>query len=971
MSDLSDKLLTVINTVARKRDEKIPYDKTLSCQVVDSSEAANYKYIVSYQGAEFTIRSERTDLKDGDWVYVKTVNNNPSAERLIIGKKIMEQQVTPRALEYENFVKVTPNLNINYGTYNDQKTLIANGATEGQLLFSYIETEGYFAGYTKMGLKFSLSTCVEAATSGTFGLRIRLYCIDQSTSSGVAKNFTTLADFTAKDFYFNISDLVSVNPYNSLGYCNQSKMFDINNLLIKKVEVYLYQGNDFFDENNMLLEVKDSNTIKIDMVSLSFGYHKEAFTDSRLLYLYTEDGLNYNADNPSKTLAVRWVDTDGKEYEPGEGLKLYVYDSQRATINAVLNEWYYSEADGLNRVLDSLSTVQGERYKAAIYYKGKYQKSNEVVFTNTRYNSSAEALALITGLTTDFDKDENNGIYYIYGQDNLLLNAGEADTVHYIRVHYASTASARTISPGDIISWKFSKSDTMIDEPRSADYPSNTAAFYTINEVGDFWVIRHEIMESEISKPEFSNESPFFALPFRIKNFYSAQNTKNSIYITYEFVQDGIENSLETTQQLLFGSSGSQGADYIFTLSLIDKSGYRVPALTKGSTDVITIKPTLYDYNQKEIDISDATITYSWYYKDNNCLNLYNNNQIQLFDPDDSTLLQKATKNIISAEITYKNTTLIAYLPIAIRDGRITRIDGASTVTYEITGKKPQYYKAPYKLYSPSYSGRCYWHAMAEDSNKQGYPAFADDCLQPASIYEKDLGAYTVFAVSKEAPDGRTDYDWVQPSDILWIQPILITQNRYPSAMWNNESNELTFNSENSKIETTMVGRVQTNNKALDGVFMGILGEKDDGGIWSSTFGLYGYKGNQQIFNLDENGELKLFPAANNIKITRADNETPFEIEAPTNIAGQLTLETDANIKGDLNVVGDVKLDIATIKNLTASGTLTGTASSAKDYTNDGKIKSKFDELEKQIKEQSDLITKLNEAIEKLTTTTK
>lgn len=959
MSDLSDKLLSVINTVARKRDEKIPYDKTLSCQIVDSSEAQNNKYIVSYQGAEFTIRSERTDLKDGDWVYVKTVNNNPSAERLIIGKKIMEQQITPRALEYENFVKVSPNLNINYGTYNDQKTLIANGATGGQLLFSYIETDGYFAGYTKMGLKFSLSTCIETATSGTFGVRVRLYCIDQSTSSGVAKNFTTLADFSAKDFCFDLSDLVSMDPYNSLGYCNQSKMFDITNLLIKKVEVYLYQNKDFFDDNDMLLEIKDSNTIKIDMVSLSFGYHKEAFTNSRLLYLYTKDGLNYNADNPSKTLAVRWIDTEGKEYDPGEDLKLYIYDSQRATINTILNEWYYSEAQGLNRILDALSTVQGERYKAAIYYKGKYQKSNEIVFTNTRYNSSAEALALMTGLTTDFDKDENNGIYYIYGQDNLLLNAGEADTVHYIRVHYASTASARTISPGDIISWKFSKTDTMIDAPRSADYPSNTAASYTINEVGNFWVVRHEIMESEVSKPEFSNESPFFALPFRIKNFYSAQNTKNQIYITYEFVQDGIENQLETTQQLLFGFSGSQGADYIFTLSLVDSNGYRIPALTKGSLEKITIKPTLYDYNQKEIDISNEEITYEWYYGkySNSCLILSGN---QVWFENDWTL-EKATKNIISAHITYKNTDLTAYLPIAVRDSTVSRINGASTVTYEITGKKPQYYKAPYKIYSTSYSGFCYWYAVAGDDSKKGYPVFVDDCLQPASIYEKNLGTYTVYAVKKQKPEGANDFTWAQPEDILWVQPILITQNRYPSAMLNKESNELIFNNKSSIIETTMVGQVQTDGEQLSGVFMGILGENN-----LSTFGLYGYRADEQVFKLDEMGELKLFPLSDNIKIT-AGNE-PFEINAKTKITKEVDLQDNVSIAKTLKVVGETTLGTAAISNLTATGFLNGTASSANDYTEAGTIKEKFDELEKKIEDQAILISKLQEIVDSLNT---
>jgi hypothetical protein len=39
--------------------------------------------------------------------------------------------------------------------------------------------------------------------------------------------------------------MISANYYNTLGYCNQEKIFDITNLVIRDIKIYLWQDGNF------------------------------------------------------------------------------------------------------------------------------------------------------------------------------------------------------------------------------------------------------------------------------------------------------------------------------------------------------------------------------------------------------------------------------------------------------------------------------------------------------------------------------------------------------------------------------------------------------------------------------------------------------------------------------------------------------------------------------------------------------
>jgi hypothetical protein len=82
--------------------------------------------------------------------------------------------------------------------------------------------------------------------------------------------------------------------------------------------------------------------------------------------------------------------------------------------------------------------------------------------------------------------------------------------------------------------------------------------------------------------------------------------------------------------------------------------------------------------------------------------------------------------------------------------------------------------------------------------------------------------------------------------NILWVQPIIITQNRYASSTLNDWNGSLTIDEKNGTILSTMVGAgKKENDNSFSGVLMGDVGvganvDLDELGNFSGL-GLYGF----------------------------------------------------------------------------------------------------------------------------------
>jgi hypothetical protein len=50
-----------------------------------------------------------------------------------------------------------------------------------------------------------------------------------------------------KTFYFDMEDMVFINPYYTSGYCNQEKVFNIENFALSSIKISVKQTEDFLD----------------------------------------------------------------------------------------------------------------------------------------------------------------------------------------------------------------------------------------------------------------------------------------------------------------------------------------------------------------------------------------------------------------------------------------------------------------------------------------------------------------------------------------------------------------------------------------------------------------------------------------------------------------------------------------------------------------------------------------------------
>jgi len=80
------------------------------------------------------------------------------------------------------------------------------------------------------------------------------------------------------------------------------------------------------------------------------------------------------------------------------------------------------------------------------------------------------------------------------------------------------------------------------------------------------------------------------------------------------------------------------------------------------------------------------------------------------------------------------------------------------------------------------------------------------------------------------------------PTNIIWSQPILIMQNRYPSPMLNAWDGSFQINKENGTIMSTMVGAGRKNSdNQFEGVLMGDIAGAEMKVGNKTGLGIYGF----------------------------------------------------------------------------------------------------------------------------------
>lgn len=875
---LADDLFQSIDTIISARIAKLPYDQTIECEIINADEASKGMYKIKYQNAYFDATSQCTTYQVGDRVYVQIPQNDYKQDKIILNKKNIQIATPVKALPFLSFAH-DPYANL-FSEVQRSRELILATTSDGKEVTSNIPMNlliNPIVGYTKLGLKFTASVDINSLmASGNYGIKIVIRGYDQTQIPYPQLYALDSSNLTTFEYFLKLEDMVGSNLYNTLGYCNQEKIFNIENIVIKSISAYLWHDGNFRTTDGVAV---NNHIIKFTNFQLYPGYDIDEFkTNSTRIFLYTGDGLNYSTEYRTKTLAARMLTltngTDLVEENLASLTEKYAFywerlESGKAEVSSISNllgfnllEDIDTDSALINIQLSNSRLSETQKYILTIRQKTGNEKyiSNQLIFKNLAYLASSEVLNILTGFqATPAEENGYNGIYNIYGQDNYTTDQIITGKQHHLILSYNSIiadTNARGFQAGDTISWTIPGNYTMIREPRLGyDYYTDLEkpSIITDGEIIAGYKLSHIITQDDIN-----TYGENFYVPYYIKEYYSPQNTNNIILCEFS---RGTEY-FSTTIELLFGTSGSQGSEYTIVPYLL-KGTERVKAINwdEGSSVSYIIKFDIYDYNNNLIE-NKENIDYKISLMgdaDKYSLGFNFNELTQSIKLEDFVSDLMSCYCCIKIEVEIGGKHIISYFPIPIaKNNKYKAINGSTVITYDITGKKPFYNKNKFSINIDDNSPHnINWQIgyIQEDGDQIIINNDSSELIAWPKIIDEELNLPSIF--HHQLPTRRLALICSDNSSVIWVQPFIIIQNKYPIGLQHQEANPVEIEN-NIIIKNTMVGTV--NQKYIDGnwdsdlsgVFMGIIGNENNAD--EDEFGLFGYHEGKKFFHLDKDG---------------------------------------------------------------------------------------------------------------------
>lgn len=528
------------------------------------------------------------------------------------------------------------------------------------------------------------------------------------------------------------------------------------------------------------------------------------------------------------------------------------------------------------------TTLQEEQIKAIIIYKNQPYRSNilscrndyEVVSKPTVDAVQALSIQCVDGVTAEGEPISTFGNYRIYNQGNSLLDAAQANIPRKWVPYFKSSAGGLDVSPSELIEaesieWIIPTNKTMIvidgfPEPTAnADGTDGVNAqykegklyqryWYDSNDDKRLHIIRYGggVKGNEIAQYNFQS--------YRIKSYYSQTYSDNTIQC--KIIKDKI--TYTATKELTFGVAGTTGTDCTFILDFDNG----ITAVTNNATDAVTVTARLYDYENNEIELKNYPITWGWKVNDGLLIDEEIGSETNFrreIKRDTSKEWTGPSYNILKASVVWGNTTLETYLPIPIRTSNIQAyISGTTQIIYNSAGELLDYFKNPYILYGSDTKEI----AVAEWKCINGYESTDAEITTDERAYtpkiKKDnktgeqyltpLSFYVAGACEKVCVIGKDSDD-----TILWSQPLLIMQNRYPSAMVNSWDGNLNIGGSDG--QSIFAPRFVAGKKETDNTFSGVMlgnwsDTVSDNSLTQGDTGLYGYDKGEQSYAFKQDG---------------------------------------------------------------------------------------------------------------------
>lgn len=915
--DYGEVFCEAVDTIIARRLDKLEFDVTKVCRVIDDTHKKQGKYTVTDNSVKFEAYSTLTTLNKNDSVLVNIPSGDYSNQKTILNKIVGNDAST--SLNYKSplstLLKFTEN--IVEDNYRGEYSILANDGSEdedAQVVTICRIQRSDLGEYEKMGVSVDVRTWLSHfhLTSGTYGLRFSFFTKDSE------------ANKASYSFDLNINDMIG-DPYGFNSYTKQEKVF--NTQYVQNVDslvISLYQQNNFIDEEGQyipwqysdagLAGRKLNDNIFIKNLNIFFGSDVGEFTDDTI-QISTPDTRSYSVIGTNeKTINLKWIHkVDDNTFEVLDAEKIrdkiveiywcrYILEAEESALVASWcgPNWSTKDSRLIESSLDNPfqrilrpdgTNTEEERIKVVCRIQDEYgewhlYESKVLDFVNTSYVYDQKLVDKIAGLAIEF-MDGSDGNYFIYNQNGEIINEGKGQG--YLRKFVAKFdginlwENAVTSRIGNIesVTWTLPADD-------------ETSSRGTMLTYKPIWHTGVEASNGSIVVTRTPSEGNTFATQcYSIKNNWHEANSNNTI--TCKVVAGG--QIYTKTAELNFGKSGSSGTNITLKLDydnddnafIIDNDGVASPC---------GITASMYDMSGQKITITEETgdWEWNWYHTSEDVsvqeyLTITNqeNNKIQLtlsenygniieeqgyYIPADNFHILYATF-IPKATNTQITTNLTAFLPIAIKHIDSDYMEGTRSVVYKSDGTLTQStYTDAYILYDVignemPVHWELTWDNTAQDDD--GEVVIPDSYGPSLKDLAKNGRSYKALKPSPLYVSGYNDracvYAYTQEEGssqkkILWSQPLLITQSQYDFAMVNEWSGGAQIGDNFIMATALGAGKKDPTTNTFSGIIIGDLkqaistadGEESSTCYDKINTGLFGISKGVISFSLTDDG---------------------------------------------------------------------------------------------------------------------
>lgn len=378
-NEAMENLFKAIDIITAERLSNLGYDKTIKATIIDDSQSAQGKYVLTDGSSEFDATCDPSFVYKKDMmVYVIIPEGDWKNDKLIVGKYSNQgDDYYNYANPSEDFLDVTHNLISDV----DVASLLANDTSRPYVqLWSCDGVE--YQKYNRLVVKGNFRTWLSSldVMKGTYGLV--LYVVSkESQNGGEDYEQTHRFNLFTPDMYGD--------PFNFETYYLQEKVFDIGGLSnIIHMELLLVQNSDFYDVEDNYVAHKDKDgekfpdNIFVHQPYVALGYDLNGvITDQVHLYTMNSDTYEatYDEAELQKTMHLRWVhiQEDGvpvaidleDEIPSNSVIRWYKYVLNREISDKVAGALWQEIEEARNKFTYSFTPdilLSGERFKVII-----------------------------------------------------------------------------------------------------------------------------------------------------------------------------------------------------------------------------------------------------------------------------------------------------------------------------------------------------------------------------------------------------------------------------------------------------------------------------------------------------------------------------------------------------------------------------------------------------------------------------